>query len=205
MPVSCPASEDPFGVLGELVHVDDVGDGAELVEGPERAPPLDPRLERDEKEDRRSDQDDVVHAGFQPLDELADLDAAVGKPELSQGHDDARHDQRDQRAGGDPEGENRALDPRGPLLRVARDVLELPGDLCEPGAWEAFFHASNEQRHRVGDASGIEAVVGHPARGYLGKTSACWYHRGNRGACRGPAFPSPYVGRDRVGGSMNDQ
>ena len=70
--------QHPLRVLGELVHVDDVRDRAQLADGGQRAAALDARLEGHQEEDAGAHQHHVVDAGLEDLDELEDLERLAG-------------------------------------------------------------------------------------------------------------------------------
>ena len=59
------------GVLGELMHVDDVSDGTELVQRTEREASLPARLQRDEEQRRGAADDEQVYRRFHGLHDAA--------------------------------------------------------------------------------------------------------------------------------------
>ena len=51
---------DLLRVLCQLMHIDDVGHGSELVDGPQHLFPLDPAFPGDEKEDSDAEKNEKI-------------------------------------------------------------------------------------------------------------------------------------------------
>ena len=69
----------PFRILGELMHVDDVRDAPELMQRRERLAALEPGFEGDEEEDRGAEEDHGADGGVHRLDEFREAVDPGGK------------------------------------------------------------------------------------------------------------------------------
>jgi len=61
-------AEDGFGVLGQLVHVHDVGQRAEFVKQFQRAVPFHAHFKREEEKNRAADEQNGVERGVNALE-----------------------------------------------------------------------------------------------------------------------------------------
>jgi hypothetical protein len=154
-----PAPQDPFRVLRELVHVDDVGDRPQLVDRLERPPPLDPALEREQEEDARAHEHDVVDARLERLHEVEEREGLVGESHLHDRAHEARDNERDERTHGCPQGEDRTREPGGALDRPRRDLLQLPPHAGEARIREPHLDPQAELGDRVLYVADVEPPV----------------------------------------------
>src|SRR6185503_2611772 len=162
--------DDPFRVLGELVHVDDVRDRAQLADRGEGPAPLDPGLEGQEEEDARADEHDVVDPGLQELDELEDLDRLVGAVQRDHGAHEAGGDDRHQGGHADTQTQDGSGDPGRSLPRLAGDALQLAAHAAEARLGKALVDALSQQRDRARDRLHVEGeVLAHGTRGLYGR------------------------------------
>ncbi len=71
--VACPLAEQRAGILGELMHVDDVGNRAKNVQVAQRPASLDAVFERDGEEQRRAGEHRDVHRRIDALEKAEHL------------------------------------------------------------------------------------------------------------------------------------
>ena len=143
------------------MHVDDVRDGAQLLDGFQRAPPLDARLQREQEEHARPHQHDVVDARLQHLDELERIQRLLGRMQRDARVGQPRGDDRDEQRHQDAQAEDGPPDPFRALARQRGDAVQLAADAGEAGSGEALLDAAAQQRDRLGDGIGVEDEIGH--------------------------------------------
>ena len=119
-----PFAREDLGVFGELMHVDDVGERAQFVQGLERMVALKAAFERQEKVDRRGEEQHFVHAGIDALGEIGDARRELAEAEKSVDQGDDR-DTDEQDAENDRRGAHPAVgagQPAGAFRRLS-DVM----------------------------------------------------------------------------------
>lgn len=145
------------------MHVDDVGQRPQPVQGLEDPAAPDAVGHRDEEVDRQGGEDDVVDAALDVLEPLERLDALdlvpAGADRRPDGHDNQGYEQRDGDAG-TPADES--LD-RQVVRRLALDLVDdgghLDGDVGEVTTGKALRDPPMELGQRLVDLLGVEPVV----------------------------------------------
>src|SRR2546430_7999500 len=97
-----------LGIFAELMHVDDVHDAAQPVQRAQRSAPLDAGLQREKKEDRGGEQNDVIHGGLADLQQIADALHADGDSQS-----EARQESGDAEDADNSEGGSNSEEPDG--------------------------------------------------------------------------------------------
>ena len=146
-----PRAQQARRILGQLVHVDHMRDGSQLMQGVERSGPLDPRLQIKEEPDRRAHQDqdignrldalkpDLIRIFHQQSDFLLDPHT---------GHEQAgEKDERDKPA----QQQVRPRDLAHPLHVHVRNPLKFGTHACQAPVRKALSHPVPETRERRED------------------------------------------------------
>jgi hypothetical protein len=129
------AVDEDLGVLGELVHVDDVREHAKLMERLERAPALEAGLEAEQARDR----------GLEGLDRLVEVEE-VGALDVDQGDERDRWDQEQEDGGGDarPKRQVAPADSGATFDALAGDGEQLFRDAAQARAREPLVDPAGE-------------------------------------------------------------
>ena len=112
-------------ILRQLVHVDDVRNTAKLVQGGQCTAPLEPRFDRDQKEDRDPEKDHVIDGRLDALHEVRPATRSAGEPNLRGSrscHGEHRDDREDDSHAYRPVGRRQIGDMR---CRLAGDRQQL--------------------------------------------------------------------------------
>src|SRR6266511_3954084 len=146
----------------------------------ERALPFDPRLERDQEEDRDADEDDVIDARVHGLHEIREALPHLGDVQVGQGQRYDGRQERHQQPDADAERQQRPGDPIRPRGRFIADLLEFLRHPAQAGTWEAFLNPVAQLGDRPDNVLRIQAAIHYQERILIcGAKSKLW---------RGPAF-----------------
>jgi len=143
------------------VHVDHVGDRAQLVDRPERPVALDARLDRDQEEHCDGHVDHVVDPGLDALDELGQRGSADPDLQRAEAHTQARHDQECEQRDRHAQPDERSVDPCHRGRGMLGDLLQLADDRGESRAGEAQLHPSRQPFDRALDLARVEGAIRH--------------------------------------------
>jgi hypothetical protein len=156
------------GVLGQLVHVHQVPERAQLLHGGEDLGALGAALHREQEEDGGAQQHHVVHGGLAHLDELGQPEARVGVAVLQSGHHREQAAAQDERHHGHAQRAQLVVgagDPLAALLGVRGQLHQLFAQAREAAVREALVHAAGEQLRGAHELERVEAgQFGHGSR-----------------------------------------
>ncbi len=142
------------------MHIHDVGQGAQHVNGLQSALPFDPVFPTDKKQDRRADENNRADAGVEPLhgvDEVIEIEFV----DVEEQGDYEDQDRQAQDHGGGAQGQVGLLDPMRLRHAFLGDALQLGHDLAEAGAGETLSNAGVQGLDGLDDLLRIEpAIVG---------------------------------------------
>ncbi len=152
-----------LGVLGQLVHVDHVGQRAELVEQRQQPPALQPFGQRPEEQHRDRGEDDVVDGA---LDQGQPVEAVVGTlvrgvdQHQHQRHHGRRHDQRAEGAGHQTGAARASRRVVGVAIHHDHQLLEVSGHRSEAARRvEAGVDPLVQPGHRVRQLRALQLPV----------------------------------------------
>jgi hypothetical protein len=134
-----------------------------LAQCPQRTPALDTRLQRRQKEDRRTDEHQVVDPRLQHLNELPQLESARWGAQPRDHESEPRDDHHGERRRGDAYRQNGSRNPLGPLARAARDLEQLPAHASQPRTGKSLLDAVPEALDGADNFGSVEGEVTHVA------------------------------------------
>jgi hypothetical protein len=169
------AGED-FGIFRELVHVDDVREGAKFVEAFERVVAFEPAFEGDKEVDGGGEEKGLVDARVDALGKIGEAggDFAEAAEADVEGDDGNGGEENAEDGGADADPEMRAGEPASAFGGFGGDEGELGADSAEAGTRESLGDAGVQSLGGGEDFCGVERAErfarggdggGHDARG----------------------------------------
>ena len=123
----------------------------------QHASALEARLDADEKPDGRPEQDETIHRGFEALNNVANIARAHVRADACDDDDRRNDDNRSDDADAQHAKPHvRLSDPECRLLRVARELDELPANTPESRVRKPLGNPAREPLGRCKNATGIE-------------------------------------------------